>query len=60
MIVKTNIPEQHMVDLAETFAQLWKYNMRLNPKKCAFRVSASKFLGSMLSKRRIELYPDKC
>lgn len=59
MIVKSNTPEQHIVDLAETFAQLQKYNMRLNTKKYVFGVSVGKFLGYM-SERVIELNPDKC
>ena len=39
---------------------LRKYNMRLNPKKCAFRVKAEKFLGFMLIERGIEANPTKC
>nr|KYP57503.1 Retrotransposable element Tf2 [Cajanus cajan] len=34
--------------------------MRLNPDKCVFGVSGSKFLGFMLSSRGIEANPDKC
>ena len=33
--------------------------MRLNPNKCAFRVSSGKFLGFMVSHRGIEANPDK-
>ena len=33
--------------------------MKLNPSKCAFRVSSGKFLGFMVSKRGIEANPDK-
>ena len=31
------------------------YNMKLNPAKCAFGVSASKFLGFMVTQREIEV-----
>jgi len=33
--------------------------MKLNPCKCAFRVSSGKFLGFMVSERGIEANPDK-
>ena len=33
--------------------------MKLNPSKCAFRVTAGKFLGFMVSQRGIETNPDK-
>ena len=33
--------------------------MKLNPSKCAFRVSLGKFLGFMVSQKGIEANPDK-
>ena len=33
--------------------------MKLNPSKCAFRVTAGKFLGFMVSQRGIEVNPEK-
>ena len=33
--------------------------MKLNPSKCAFGVSAGKFLGFMVSQRGIEVSPDQ-
>ena len=39
-----------------TFRQ---YNMKLNPAKCAFRVSSGKFLSFMVSRRGIEANPEK-
>ena len=33
--------------------------MKLNPSKCAFRVSSGKFLGFMVSHRGIEANPNK-
>ena len=38
---------------------LRRYNMKLNPSKCAFRVSSGKFLGFMVSYKGIEANPDK-
>jgi hypothetical protein len=36
-------------DLKETFDNLRKYRMMLNPKKCMFGVSSGKLLGYMVS-----------
>ena len=33
--------------------------MKLNPNKCAFKVTAGKFLGFMVSQRGVEVNPDK-
>ena len=48
-----------MEDLRETFDTLLFYNMKLNPGKCAFGMTAGKFLGFMLSQRGIEANLDK-
>ena len=39
MLVKKPTIEQHIKDLADTFAFLRLYNMKLNPEKCTFRVN---------------------
>ena len=49
----------HLDDLQETFDTLWSYNMKLNPSKCVFEVTAEKFLGFMVSQRGIEVNPEK-
>lgn len=54
MVVKLAYPEEHITDLEEIFRQVRKYNMRLNPEKCSFRVRGGKFLGFMLTHRGIE------
>ena len=59
MLVKSQNEEIHLDDLQETFDTLRQYNMKLNPSKCAFRVSSGKFLGFMVSHRGIEANPDK-
>src|SRR4051812_16582185 len=46
-------------DLKETFDNLRKYNMMLNPKKCVFGVLAGKLLGFIVSQRGIEVNPEK-
>lgn len=49
MLVKSKKVESHLDDLKETFEMLKKFKMKLNPTKCAFRVSSGKFLGFMIS-----------
>ena len=59
MLVKSRREKDHLKDLKETFDTLCSYNMKLNPGKCAFEVTAGKFLGFMVSQRGIEANPDK-
>ena len=48
-----------IVDLHETFDNLRKYNMKLNPGKCFFAVPAGKLLGFIVSERGLEVNPEK-
>ena len=59
MLVKSTTAELHITHLSEAFQILRNYNMKLNPAKCAFGVSAGKFLGFIVNHRGIEAYPDK-
>nr|CAN81178.1 hypothetical protein VITISV_004998 [Vitis vinifera] len=59
IVVKSKTREQHVLHLQEVFHLLRKYGMKLNPSKCAFGVSAGKFLGFMVSQRGIEFSPDQ-
>ncbi|RVW67552.1 Retrovirus-related Pol polyprotein from transposon 17.6 [Vitis vinifera] len=59
IVVKSKTREQHVLHLQEVFHFLGKYGMKLNPSKCAFGVSAGKFLGFMVSQRGIEVSPDQ-
>ena len=59
MLVKSLDKGSHLDNLQETFETLRRYKMKLNPSKCAFGVSSGKFLGFMVSQRRIEANPDK-
>ena len=59
MLVKSLFEKDHLNDLQETFDTLRSYNMKLNPSKYVFRVTAGKFLGFMVSQRGIEVNPEK-
>ena len=58
MFVKSVREDDHLSDLQETFNTLRSYNMKLNPSKCVFGVTAGKFLGFMVSQRGIEVNPE--
>ena len=59
MLVKSRREEDHLDVLKETFDTLRSYNMKLNPSKCAFGVTARKFLRFMVSQKGIEFNLDK-
>ena len=59
MLVKSVKDELHITHLAEAFQVLKSYNMKLNPTKCAFGVSAGKFLGFIINSLGIEANLDK-
>ena len=59
MLVKILDEEKHLDGLQETFDMLRQYNLKLNPSKCAFGVSSSKFLGFIVSHKGIKVSPDK-
>ena len=59
MMVKSETWEGHFEALDKFLARLEKYNLRLNPKKCVFRVTSRKLLGHIVSERGIEVDPDK-
>ncbi|XP_027083542.1 uncharacterized protein [Coffea arabica] len=59
IIIKSKKAEDHLIDLRKLFERLRKYNLKLNPAKCAFGAPAGKLLGFIVSKKGIELDPAK-
>jgi hypothetical protein len=59
IIIKTREGHTFIEDLEETFVNLRKLNIKLNPAKCAFGVPSGKLLGFLMSHRGIEANPDK-
>jgi hypothetical protein len=49
VVVKTQEEEGLISDLAETFNNLKKFKMKLNPQKCTFVVPSGKLLRYMVS-----------
>jgi hypothetical protein len=54
VVVKLKKYEDLLDNLKETFNNLHKYKMMLNPKKCVFGVSLGKLLGYMVSSQGID------
>ena len=59
MLVKLLKAELHIRHPEESFQILKKYQMKLIPAKCAFGVSAKKFLGFIVNSLGIEANPEK-
>jgi hypothetical protein len=59
IVVKSKKHGDLIDDLKETFNNLRKYKMMLNPKKCVFGVLSGKLLSYMVSSRGIDVNPTK-
>ncbi|KAL0340118.1 UNVERIFIED_CONTAM: hypothetical protein Sradi_4528600 [Sesamum radiatum] len=59
LVVKTKKREEHLADLQIVFGCLRKYNLKMNPLKCAFSVMSGKFLDFIIPHRGIEVNPAK-
>ena len=59
MLVKSKMAGDHTKHLKQIFNILQKYQIKLNPLKCAFRVESGKFLGFMINQRGIEANLEK-
>ncbi|KAL0288752.1 UNVERIFIED_CONTAM: Retrovirus-related Pol polyprotein from transposon opus [Sesamum angustifolium] len=54
ILVKSKEEEEYLNHLQPTFQVMRKYGMKLNPTKCTFGVRGEKFLGYMVSDKRIK------
>jgi hypothetical protein len=54
VVIKTQEDEWLISDLAETFDNMTKFKMKLNPEKCTFDVLSGKLLEHMISHRGID------
>ena len=54
MLIKSKTARDHIEHLNQIFNILLKYQMKLKPLKCAFRVRSDKFLDFMVNQRGIE------
>jgi hypothetical protein len=59
VVVKSKTREDHLETLRRILERYRVYKLRMNPLKCAFGVSAGKFLGFLVHKRGIDVDPAK-
>ena len=59
IVIKTKEKHTLLADLKETFDNLCRFQMKLNPEKCVFGVPAGQLLGYLVSARGIEANPEK-
>jgi hypothetical protein len=57
IIVKSASLDSHLADLRLAFEKMRQYGLKMNPLKCVFGVSASKFLGFIIHEHGIEIDP---
>jgi hypothetical protein len=57
--VKSGDRAGHVGDLAETFTNMRRAELKLNPEKCVFGVMKGKILGCLISAKRIKANLDK-
>ena len=59
MVVKSKVEFEYIDDLGNVFEILRKHKLHLNAAKCSFGVGSGKFLGYMVTHRRIEVDPNQ-
>jgi hypothetical protein len=57
IVVKSKTREDHFGILKKVFERCQLYKLKMNPIKCAFGVSAGKFLGFLVHQRGIDVDP---
>jgi hypothetical protein len=59
VVVKLDSMDGHLADLYLALERMHRYGLKMNPLKCAFSVSAGKFLGIIVHEYGIEIDPTK-
>ncbi|GKF75371.1 reverse transcriptase domain-containing protein [Tanacetum coccineum] len=59
LVIKSHTEREILRDVEETFHNLRRINMKLNPKKCAFGAEEGAFLGHVVSMQGIKACPQK-
>jgi hypothetical protein len=59
IVVKSGSLNSHLADLRLAFEKMRRYGLKMNPLKCAFGVSAGKFLGFIVHEKGVEIDPKK-
>src|SRR6187455_2329090 len=59
IVVKSDGLDHHLADLKLALERMRRYGLKMNPLKCAFGVSAGKFLGFIIHENGIEVDPER-
>jgi hypothetical protein len=59
IVIKSAGLDHHLVDLRLALEKMCRYGLKMNPLKCAFGVSAGKFLGFIVHEKGIEIDPKR-
>jgi hypothetical protein len=59
IVVKSAEFSSHVADLCKAFDKMRQYELKMNPCKCAFGVSAGKFLVFVIHEHGIEIDPNR-
>jgi hypothetical protein len=55
VVVKSTSIGGHLGDLRQVFKRTRRFGLKMNPKKCAFGVSAGQFLGFLVQEQEIKI-----
>src|SRR6185503_3573042 len=59
IVIKSAGLGNHLADLRLALERMRQYGLKMNPLKCAFGVSAEKFLGFIIHEKGIEIDPKR-
>jgi hypothetical protein len=59
IVIKSAAHKSYLADLRLAFERMRRYGLKMNPLKCAFGVSAGKFLGFIIHDKGIEIDPKR-
>jgi hypothetical protein len=59
IVVASKMKKTYISDLAETFTNMHKVILKLNPENCIFGITKKNVLGCLVSTKGIEANPDK-
>jgi hypothetical protein len=59
IVVKSTEFSSYITDSCKAFDKMHRYSLKMNSRKCAFGVSAGKFLGFIIHEHSIEIDPNR-
>ncbi|GKC29670.1 hypothetical protein Tco_1036964 [Tanacetum coccineum] len=59
MVIKSDSEEEMLADIEEILGRLRAINLKLDPRKCSFRVEEGIYFGHLITKQGIRAYPSK-